>query len=180
MRSVLNEKTTETVKRIHLLTTRLCSRNCPNCCNNLFTDDMIPSVTDEELKSCEWLFLTGGEPFQFSNPNEIADYFKSRYKNIKKVIVYTNAKEFYRYLFVNGDLSFIDGVSVSIKSLEDAKCFKLLRTNPNVLNCTDNYLYVFNDILDKEENVGNFKRFERAWQTLDEYKPAPDSIFRRI
>ena len=176
----LNIRTDETVKRIHLLTTRLCSRKCPYCCNNLFTDDMIPQVTDDELQHCEILFLTGGEPFQFSNPNEIAGFYKSKYKNIQKVIVYTNAFEFYEYLKKNGELSNIDGVSVSIKNKRDAQSFLYIKEDLGVKNLTSNRLYVFNELLDKNVNCGNFTRSERLWQPLETYKPAPDSIFRRI
>ena len=46
---ILNEENELTVKRIHLLVTDLCSRNCPNCCNKCYSLNDVPVVTDEEL-----------------------------------------------------------------------------------------------------------------------------------
>lgn len=99
---MLNEYTSETARNIHLLTTSLCYRNCPYCCNKQYDLSTIPQVSNEELCLAENIFLTGGEPFTFSQPAEIADYLKYKYKNIKKVIVYTNAYELYYYLAKGG------------------------------------------------------------------------------
>lgn len=181
MRIILNKKTNETVKKIHLLTTRLCSRKCPNCCNILYTDDIVPFVSDEELKKCNELFLTGGEPFQFTNPNEIAKWFKSRYKNIKKVIVYSNTTELKDYLIQGGKINNLDGISLSIKNKKDAEDFELfVARHPEVNKLKNNRLYVFNKLLSEESNTKSFKRYDRKWQPLEEYRPAPDSIFRRM
>ena len=180
MRIVLNEKTEETVKKIHLLTTRLCSRNCPNCCNLLYTDDIVPFVSDEELKQCKELFLTGGEPFQFTNPNEIAKWFKNKYQNIEKVIVYSNVTEFKNYLWFGGQIDNIDGISISIKNKQDVEDFKYIIRHSEVDKMKYNRVYVFNKLLPENYETLSFKRFDRKWQTLDEYLPAPDSIFRRM
>lgn len=34
---ILNERTEETSKRIHLMVTNLCSRHCPDCCNKCYS-----------------------------------------------------------------------------------------------------------------------------------------------
>lgn len=181
MRIILNEKTEETVKKIHLLTTRLCSRKCPNCCNILYTDDIVPFVSDEELSKCKELYLTGGEPFQFTNPNEIAKWFKDKYKNIKKVIVYSNTSELKNYLIQGGLVNNLDGISLSIKNKKDAEDFELfVSRHPEVNKLKNNRLYVFNKLLNEKSNTNSFKRYDREWQSLAEYKPAPDSIFRRM
>ena len=193
MKTILNEKTEETVKKIHLLTTTLCARHCKYCCNNLYSVDEIPAVTDEELSKCEILFLTGGEPFQFCNPNEIAKYYKTRYPNIQKVIVYSNCVEFLKYLemfkrsnlvgdYYNYDcVSDIDGVSLSIKNKSDVYAFEKIRKIECIFNChlQHNRLYVFNNLYDKTTDR-NFEIFQRKWQSLEEYRPAKDSIFRKM
>ena len=115
--SILNEKTEETSKKIHLMVTNLCSRHCPNCCNKCYSLDDIPLVTEDELKNCETLFLTGGEPFEFCNVDALAKYYKEHYPNIENVIVYGNIKEFAGYLFLEDN-------ELVIKTLEDGKSGK--------------------------------------------------------
>ena len=75
----LNKKTELTEKTIHLMVTSLCERDCRFCCNKQYSISDIPFVTDGELKNAEVLCLTGGEPFTFTNPCEIARYYKENY-----------------------------------------------------------------------------------------------------
>ena len=182
---ILNEKTKETEKKIHLLVTNLCSRNCPNCCNKCYSLDDIPVVTDDELKRCETLFLTGGEPFEFCNPDALAKHYKEHYPNIKHIIVYGNMKEFFQYLG-KGSLDYIDGISLSIKSLEDLNIWNynvcLISDSERFKNLISNRIYNFVN-LPKEDvciNVKeNFPVISRSWVDYKEWKPADDSIFRK-
>lgn len=177
--AVLNEKNENTIKNIHLMVTSLCDRNCPYCCNKQYDLSTIPQVTDEELRSAENIFLTGGEPFAFSQPNEVADWLKCKYKNIKKVIVYTNAYELYCYLAKNGSLEHIDGLSVSLKEFRDKDYFEgILTYLKDYMKCKNNRLYYFGDFLIEGLNTTGFDVFRREWQT--DFVPAPGSIFRRI
>ena len=158
------------------MTTSLCGRNCKYCCNKQYDLNDIPYVTDEELKCANTLCLTGGEPFAFSNPCAISGYYKSRYRNIKNVYVYTNAEELAVYLLRNRLYS-IDGLSISIKTNTDVFAFtKIIRNNTDVLNLKSNLLYVFDDLY--TENPAGFKVIHRKWQK--EFVPANDSIFRKI
>lgn len=174
----LNEETSKTEKVIHLLVTILCDRNCSYCCNKQYSLDDVPYVTEEELNKAEIICLTGGEPFEYSQPNEIAKYLKQRYKNIKNVYVYTNAVEFAQYLQQkNGKIENIDGVNVSIKNVTDSIAFdKHIVSNPDVLKLKSNLLYVFGCL--RPEMTGNFILKYRVWQT--DFIPADDSIFRKI
>lgn len=178
----LNEKTEETEKKIHLLVTNLCTRNCPNCCNKCYSLNDIPVVTEDELKHCETLFLTGGEPFEFCNPNALAKYYKEHYSNIKQVIVYTNVSEFFEYVKQGGYLTFIDGLSISIKSKADFHIWNNMVMNigfeVKLMRLTHNRLYCFLD----DKNIKTFPNFPliyRKWVDYREWKPADDSIFRR-
>ncbi len=112
----LNNKNEKTEKIIHLMVTSLCDRDCPDCCNKQYDLNNIPYVTNEELKNANTLCITGGEPFKFSNPNEIARYYRIKYPNIKNVYVYTNAIELEEYILRGKHLEYIDGVSISIKT----------------------------------------------------------------
>lgn len=177
--AVLNEKNENTVKNIHLMVTSLCDRDCPYCCNKQYDLSTIPQVSDEELRLAENIFLTGGEPFTFSQPAEIADCLKRKYKNIKKVIVYTNAYELYCYLTREGSLGHIDGLTVSLKEYKDKDYFEgILTYLKDYPKCSSNRLYYFSDFLIEGLDTSGFEVFAREWQLNS--VPAPDSIFRRI
>ena len=178
--ATLNELNDITKKNIHLLCTYKCSRNCEFCCNkqyDILKD--VPMVSYKELSEAENIFLTGGEPFEFSSPNDIARDLKFVYKNIKNIYVYTNAYELYEYLFYkNGSVKYLDGLTISIKSKDDAKVFERhLLDNGVVLLLKSNKLYVFPGYEDVKTN-DHFEKHLRVWQ--EDFKPAPDSIFRRM
>jgi molybdenum cofactor biosynthesis enzyme MoaA len=163
------------------MVTSLCDRVCPDCCNNQYDLNTIPYVTHEELQNAEEIYITGGEPFIYSNPCNIAKKYKNLYKNIKKIIVYTNAMELGSYLTNDGELSYIDGLTISIKSTLDVLTFnRYIRKNPIVRSLSKNvFIYVFPQFKDKiiYDNK-NFTFKEREWQK--DFKPNPNSIFRKI
>lgn len=178
--ATLNELNDITKKNIHLLCTYKCSRNCKFCCNkqyDILKD--VPMVSYKELSEAENIFLTGGEPFEFSSPNDIARDLKYVYNNIKNVYAYTNAFELYEYLFYkNGILNHLDGLTISIKSEDDAKAFeRYLLDNEHILPLKSNKLYVFPGYEDVKAN-DHFEKHLRVWQ--EDFKPSPDSIFRRM
>ncbi len=182
MSTKLNEKTARTEKIIHIMVTSLCNRNCKYCCNKQYDLNTIPYVTDEELRNADTICITGGEPFLFTNPSEIAAYYKLRFKNIKNVYVYTNAFELANYLlsYPEEDMSYIDGVSVSIKHERDIPAFNDLVSDERIKEMTSNRLYLF-DIGKTVYLSSNFKSFVvilREWQ--EDFKPANNSIFRRV
>ncbi len=173
--AILNEKNERTQRIIHLLVTNLCQRNCKFCCNKQYDMSKVEYVTDEELKNAEILCLTGGEPFQFTNPCEIARYYKRTYPNIKKVYVYTNALELGMFL-QNNEIHSIDGVNVSIKVKADAMVFdNIIKNDETIVNLSSNLLYVFDNLY--SETPKGFNVFQREWQ--EDFEPADDSIFRR-
>lgn len=177
--ATLNDYNDKTKKNIHLMVTSLCDRNCRYCCNKQYDLNDIPYVTDSELREAENIFITGGEPFRYSNPNNIAFKLKSKYRNIKDVYVYTNAKELNRYLGMNSDwncLIHLSGITVSIKNKEDFVSFLEIVNNKNVQQLKSNWLYVFDDLV--PENLGNFQLSKREWEP--DFKPDPNSIFRKV
>lgn len=174
---MLNELNEKTEKVIHLMITSLCDRNCKFCCNKQYNLNDIPYVTDAELKKAEVLCLTGGEPFLFSNPSAIAEYYKRKYSNIKKVYVYTNAHELAMWIAKYGVIDSIDGVNISIKTKEDLRAYETILANIYCINKLDsNRLYIFDNL--RPYNVGNCEVISRKWQ--EEFTPADDSIFRKI
>ena len=85
-------------KIIHLLVTDRCDRDCKYCCNKQYNLEKVPVITKEELSQADMVLLTGGEPFAYANPPVIAGTIKKFFPNIKKIIVYTNALELYKYI----------------------------------------------------------------------------------
>lgn len=162
---------------VHILITSLCNRDCTYCCNKQYDMDSIPYVTDEELSNTDTVCLTGGEPFAYSNPNNIARWLKSHYPNIRNVYAYTNSLELCEYIDDNGKFDWLDGLSVSIKDKNDLKLFELyVDSMSKEENLSSNLLYVFGGLYPNA--TGNFKIIDREWQK--EFKPADNSIFRRL
>lgn len=168
---------------MHLLITDKCDRDCKWCCNKQYDVNDIPIATKEEYESVEIVCLTGGEPFEYSIPSDVATWLKSTYPNIKRVYVYTNAAPLSDcFLEIaakksNFDcLSNIDGLSVSIKNKHDLWSFEPIAKHKPVAKLKSNLLYVFDNLL--PEYVGNFKVINREWQ--EDFKPAKNTIFRRL
>lgn len=185
--SKLNPRTEKTKKVMHLMVTSLCDRDCKYCCNKQYDLNSIPYATDEELRGVETLCLTGGEPFAYTKPNAIAYHYKHKYPNIMRVIVYTNACELWLPLIVNkASLDHIDGLNISIKNLRDYQMLEDIIQNTEACSLPFNRIYVFNEeryedtmyLLTKYCKLSRFEVIRREWQ--EDFKPADDSIFRRI
>lgn len=166
-------------KTLHLMITPLCNRNCKYCCNKQYSLSDIPVVTDKELKETEILCLTGGEPFAFTDPCAIAQYYKRKYSNIKSVFVYTNAMELAKYLLSRrgSSIHHIDGLSISLKNTDDVSLFNtMIKNNIEIFLLPSNRLYVFDNLY--SESPTGFNVIKREWQ--EEFVSAKNSIFRRL
>ena len=173
----LNDWNENTKDNVHIVITPLCARKCKFCCNKFYDWSEIATVSDEELRACTNIYLTGGEPFLYSNPNNVARYFKGKYKNIKKVVVYTNAIELANYLKSGGKLDAINSLDVSIKTALDIFAFdEVISEHEEVKHMIDNRCYYFDKL--RPGTKGNFEVIEREWQP--EFQPATDSIFRKL
>lgn len=162
----------------HIMVTSLCSRDCEYCCNKQYNLNDIPYITNEELDQMKHVYITGGEPFAYSNPCEIASLLKIRHKNIESVVVYTNALELAYYLIYEGKIYAINGVTVSIKNDADEFAFRNTIVNyPEILRLPSNRLYVFPGYEDVE-CPPQFTKIKREWQR--KFTPAPNCIFRKL
>ena len=180
--AILNAKTNNTEKNVHLMVTNICLRDCKYCCNKQYDLNSIPYVTDEELKQAENIFITGGEPFAFAQPENIARLLKNKYHNIKNIFVYTNAKELWEYVVDGGSFDHIDGLTVSVKNKNDMYAVNEAEVLTTVKNMApqlkSNWLYVFPGLGIDESKLGNFIYKTREWQK--EFTAASDSIFRKF
>ena len=162
----------------HIMVTSLCARNCPYCCNKQYDLNDVPYITNEELDQMKHIYITGGEPFSFSNPCAIAAVLQLRHANIESIVVYTNALELSMYLLSGGRINWIDGVTVSIKDEADEFAFTHnISRNPEILKLSSNRLYVFPGFEDVE-CPPQFTKMKREWQK--NFVPAPNCIFRKL
>lgn len=163
---------------LHLVVTTLCDRNCAWCCNRQYDIKNLEYVTEADLRWADMLCLTGGEPFEYTNPCNLAHYYKNKYPNIESVAVYTNAFELYKYLITYGYDSFdaIDGLNISIKDGRDAGFFNSdIFLNVAINRLPMNRVYNFTDIELKKND--NFEYIQREWQ--QHFVPAPNCRFKR-
>lgn len=161
----------------HILVTSLCDRDCKYCCNKQYDLNSVPYITEDELSRMKHIYLTGGEPFTYSNPNAIARKLKLRYQNIEQVIVYSNAYELWEYLANGGMTNFIDGVTISVKSEVDISSLDCCTAYSRLINLPKNRLYVFPGYEDVD-CPASIEKIPRVWQ--EEFVPAPNCIFRRL
>ena len=169
------------MKTLHLLTTTLCDRDCLHCCNKQMDLNKVKYVSDKDFKKCDTVCITGGEPILYSNVVEIARRIKIDYKHIKNIYVYANAYELMQYFADNQKPLFavIDGVSVSIKNEKDYFAFFYYLHDLYDINLLkSNRLYVFDNLIKKEDVPKGWKYIPRSWQ--EEFKPAKNCIFRKI
>lgn len=181
---MLNEKTEATKRNIHLMVTSMCDRDCKYCCNKQYELNSIPYLTDDELSEADNIFITGGEPFKYANPVNIAWYLRNRKRNLSgedvNVYVYSNAVELRRYLYEYNNLGCIYGLTISIKTAEDYVAFKeivewMTKARWMVKSI---WVYYFDDILKPEVNNPQIKVIKREWQK--EFVPDNKSIFRKL
>lgn len=168
---------------IHLLVTEKCDRNCVYCCNKQYDLKKVPIATKEELENAEMILLTGGEPVRYSNFFTISQKLKELNPNVK-IILYANAFEYLLFKIEKNNSSaytaYLNGLSLSIKNHKDLRAFDILVSEGLISpNIESNRLYIFDNLLPHfNEKDSRFKFIKREWQ--EEFKPAEDSIFRRL
>lgn len=166
----------------HIMVTSLCDRDCQYCCNKQYDLNDIPYITSEELSRMKRIYITGGEPFRYSDPCNIAKKLKREFKNIERVIVYTNALELGQYLLacrMVTCLHDIDGLTISIKSYADRFSYeRYISRFDYVKRLKHNRVYVFPGFEDVKVDAEHFQKIKRVWQ--EKFVPAPNCIFRKL
>lgn len=162
---------------LHLVVTTLCDRNCVYCCNNKYDIANLDYATDEDFKWADMLCLTGGEPFEYTNPCNLARYYREKYPNLKAILVYTNAQELWDYIRCGGQLYTIDGLNISIKDDADLDCFERhLTKDEEILELSMNRVYDFTCKVDPIK-YKVFNVITRKWQK--DFIPAENCRFKR-
>lgn len=160
---------------LHLVVTTLCIRNCKYCCNNNYNLQNLEYASDDDFINADMLCLTGGEPFLYANPCNLAKRYRRTYPNLKSIVVYTNAKELQHYLNHGGEIHDIDGVNISVKDLGDVESLKVLYFTDQIRQLPMNLIYDFTGKVDNSYAFG--KIIKREWQ--ENFVPALDCVFKR-
>lgn len=185
--AVLNDWNEKTKKNMHLMITKKCNRKCPYCCNNFYRIEDIQIARTEEFSQVENVFLTGGEPFVYTEPtlapHFVAKTLKANFPNLKKVYVYSNVVEFFDAVEKDGwKLENIDGINFSIKNKKDYDVYvknrSYLEKKLQELGVVENRIYCFPGFEDIKYSKKLFTKFNRIWQT--DFQAAADSFFRRM
>lgn len=180
---------------LHLMINNRCTNDCPLCCNKQYNVEDIPVVTPNDLKNIDTICITGGAPLlHICNYEHLIYAIIKQYNNIKHCFTYMNGGECSDYtemLWINFFKTFpvrlpmyktIDfGLTISPKSKNDWDKLKKYVAG-NLTNWTSNRIYCFSDkdIIKAEKLFINDKIdiIKREWQK--EFKPAPNTIFRRL
>lgn len=160
---------------LHLIVTNLCDRTCHYCCNKKYNTINTPYASENDFTISDGLCLTGGEPFVYANPCNLARRYRKDYPHLSYIVVYTNAKELYQYLCDGGKLHDIDGLNISCKTLEDVEIFnRYLVSDDRITSLNMNRLY---DFTNKAVDSPHFLNIHRTWQA--DFVPAESCLFRR-
>ncbi len=160
---------------LHLVVTTLCDRHCKYCCNNKYDIQNLEYATDDDFRKADMLCLTGGEPFVYANPCNLAKRYRTTYPNLKSIVVYTNAKELLLYLRHGGKIHDIDGVNISVKDLDDVESLRTLYFYDQIKQLPMNRIYDFTGRVPSSFIFGEM--INREWQ--EDFVPAPDCMFKR-
>ena len=160
---------------LHLVVTSLCIRNCKYCCNNNYNLQTLEYASEDDFINADMLCLTGGEPFLYSNPCNLAKRYRRTYPNLKFITVYSSAVELLSYLSQGGTIHDIDGINISVKNLDDVEALKVLYYTPQISLLPMNRIYDFTGKVRESFSFGEV--IKREWQK--DFVPAPDCLFKR-
>lgn len=107
-------------KKLRLLVTNKCYRNCPMCCNKNFDINSIRGLDD--LTQYNEVSITGGEPMLVNN-NILIEFVKLLHTMGKKVYLYTAVATVDTIDL--GIYSFLDGITLTLHDNEDVEKFIL-------------------------------------------------------
>lgn len=108
------------MKKLRLLFTQDCNRNCKGCCNKEWNLNNLPSVDSFDYNE---ILITGGEPLLY--PERLIGYIKAiRAISTAKIYVYTamtvvekTFKPFYDIL------KYVDGITLTLHNQKDSNNF---------------------------------------------------------
>lgn len=164
------------MKKLRLLVTERCSRNCPNCCNKNWDLSELP--VEEDFSQYDMIMITGGEPM-LDVKTLIDLIIKIKYETDAPIYVYTamvnDTKATLRVL------DWADGMTVTLHDQTDVEPFLIFNASINA-----------EDVRDKSLRLNIFRGVNINIESLTLWKvknniewiencPLPkDEVFKRI
>ena len=133
------------MKKLRLLVTERCNRNCPKCCNQFHDLKNIPTITDSigELAEYDEIMLTGGEPALEGKLCRRIIWLIRSINPKAKVYMYT--AEIFQFPYEL--FSMLDGVTLTLHNQSDVDLFLYYkRAIEFYLAGKSNRLFVFSDL----------------------------------
>lgn len=110
------------MKKLRLLFTELCNRNCKGCCNKDWDLYLLPKVTHWNYDE---ILITGGEPFLFGE--RLIFFLKAlRIATNAKIYIYT-AKVDEAHIVAEA-LKYCDGITLTLHKESDSFHYDVLRS----------------------------------------------------
>ena len=166
------------MKKLRLLITDQCNRNCPKCCNKGFDLKALPIADPTHLFNTHYdeVSLTGGEPLLVPTVTvSVASLLKTK-PFPPKVYLYTawveDASAYYMVM------PFVDGVTVAIRSLRDSLKFQTIAHHyKSVFAGKHNRIKVFAKNLTHMPEATHFTIETAEW--IDNCPLPEDEVFMR-
>ncbi len=132
------------MKKLRLLVTPYCNRNCIGCCNKDYDLPTLPVISLQEASAYDEIYLTGGEPLLF---------VKELINTLFDLRALTRDIKIYLYSAWNKDqvsiervLPLLDGLTYTLHTQEDVKLFKIINLLPDFYKRKSYRLNVFKGI----------------------------------
>jgi len=164
------------MKKLRLLVTTYCPRNCEGCCNQDWDSDKLPVARDFDYDE---ILITGGEPLcdiEIFSTIEVIEAIQTLFPNPKrKIYIYTSIP------YACTILGYCDGVTLTLHTQEDANVFVSWYKAWNLESGRKSMrLNVFKGVtLPKEIDVSNWKvRWDMEW--IKDCPLPEDEVFMKL
>ncbi|NCD06151.1 MAG: hypothetical protein EOL97_08535 [Spirochaetia bacterium] len=105
------------MKKLRLIVTTKCDKNCEGCCNNQFDITNLPTIEPHEMSQYDKIIITGGEPMLVPGRIETLVYYLRKFELYEgNIIIYTTDLYSIGELDICGD---INGITITLHDDDD-------------------------------------------------------------
>jgi len=114
------------MKKLRLLVTEYCPKNCAGCCNKDIDLDALPIISSvDQLVDYDEIYVTGGEPLCEARTDHTLSIIASIIVNTKaRIFVYTSAVD--NPVVLAKVLTMLHGMTITLHTQKDAEDFKIV------------------------------------------------------
>lgn len=178
-------------KKLRLLVTEECNRNCEGCCNKDFDISNLPVLTPndfDEMIDYDMIMITGGEPMLYPKVvRSVARLAKAVNPDIKVILYTAKVNDLKDMEWI---IDSLDGITLTIYDSKDISALKVFDVyldvrNLNNLSSINDLSLRLNIFKDVEEYPFDFSLY-RDWKIKDNIEwikdcPLPDGeVFKKL